>query len=70
VKSLPKFGTERTIIDCAPNLKQQVRSASRPPHLLTFVHPSVHQEIGCPFGDRGPNSQPGAMAFGVALVQE
>jgi hypothetical protein len=24
-----------------------------------------HQEIGCPFCDRGPDSQPGAVALGV-----
>jgi hypothetical protein len=57
--------TERTVIDRAPNLKQQVGAAPRPSHLLTFVHPAVHQEIGCPFGDRGTNSQPGTVAFGV-----
>jgi hypothetical protein len=34
-------------------------------YLLAFVHPAVHQEIGCPFCDRGPDSQPGAVAFGV-----
>ena len=25
---LSEFGTERTVVDCAPNLKQQVRAAS------------------------------------------
>jgi hypothetical protein len=30
--------------------------------LLTFVHPAVHREIGCPFCDCGPDSQPGAVA--------
>src|SRR5208283_2996119 len=47
------------------NLEQKVRAASRPAHLLTFIHPAVHQEVGCPFGDRGPNSQPGTMPLGV-----
>jgi hypothetical protein len=38
------------------NLKQQIGAAPRPSHLLRFVHPTVHQEIGRPFGDRGANS--------------
>jgi hypothetical protein len=62
---LSKVGTESTIIDSATNLKQQIGPASRPPHLLTFVHPAVHQEIGRPFGDRGANSQSGTMPLGV-----
>jgi hypothetical protein len=33
--------------------------------MLTFVHPSVHQEVGRPFGDRGADPQSGTMAFGV-----
>ncbi|MEA2728231.1 MAG: hypothetical protein QOF70_2706 [Acetobacteraceae bacterium] len=42
-------------MDSTTNLKQQIGPASRPPHLLRFVHPTVHQEIGRPFGDRGAN---------------
>jgi hypothetical protein len=34
---------ESTIIDRATNLKEQVGAASQPPHLLTFVHPAIHQ---------------------------
>jgi len=34
VESLSEAGTERAIIDGAPNLQQQVGAASRPTHLL------------------------------------
>jgi len=57
--------TERAIVDGATNLKQQVGTTSRPAHLLGFVHSAVHQEIGCPFGDRGANPQSGTMPFSV-----
>ena len=57
--------TERAIVDGATNLQQEIRAISRPAHLLGFIHPAVHQEIGCPFGDRGANSQSGTMPFSV-----
>ncbi|HUB45987.1 MAG TPA: hypothetical protein VMB73_13455, partial [Acetobacteraceae bacterium] len=62
---LSKVGTESAIIDSATNLKQQIGAASRPSHLLRFVHPTIHQEIGRPFGDRRANSQSGPMPLGV-----
>ena len=58
-------GTERAIVDGATNLQQEIGAASRPSHLLRFIHPAVHQEIGRPFGDRGSNAQSGTVAFGV-----
>jgi hypothetical protein len=62
---LSKGRTESAIIDSTTNLKQQIGPASRPPHLLTFVHTAVHQEIGRPFGNRGANSQSGTVPLGV-----
>ena len=62
---LSKGRTESAIIDSATNLKQQVGATSRPPHLLTFVHTAVHQEIGRPFGNRGANSQSSTVPLGV-----
>jgi len=62
---LSKAGTECAIIDSTTNLKQQIGPASRPPHLLRFVHPTVYQEIGRPFGDRGANSQPSSVTLGI-----
>jgi hypothetical protein len=62
---LSKVGTESAIIDSATNLKQQIGATPRPSHLLRFVHPTVHQEIGRPFGDRGANSLSGPMPLGV-----
>jgi hypothetical protein len=56
LESLSEARVESTIIDRATNLKEQVGAASRPSHLLTFVHTAIHQEIGRSFGDRGSNS--------------
>ena len=65
LESLSVGRTERTIVDGATNLQQEIRAISRPAHLLGFIHPAVHQEIGCSFGDRGANSQSGTMPFSV-----
>jgi hypothetical protein len=65
MESLSEAGAESTIIDGASNLKQQLSAASRPSHVLTFVHPPVHQEVGRPFGDRGTNPQARAVTLGV-----
>jgi hypothetical protein len=53
---LSETGAERSIIDGATNLKQQIGAASRPAHLLGFIHPAVHQEIGRSFGERGSDA--------------
>jgi hypothetical protein len=52
-------------MDRATNLKEQVDATSRPSHLLIFVHPTIHQEIGRSFGDRGSNSQSGTVPLSV-----
>jgi hypothetical protein len=57
--------TKRAIANGATNLQQKIGAASRPSHLLRFIHAAVHQEIGCPFGDRGSNGQSGTVPFGV-----
>jgi hypothetical protein len=54
---LCKTGAESVIIDGATNLKQQIGAASRPAHLLGFIHLAVHQEIGRSFGERGRGVQ-------------
>jgi hypothetical protein len=41
---------ERTVVDSAANLQQQVGAPSRPSHLPCFVHPLIDQKIGCAFG--------------------
>jgi hypothetical protein len=56
LEPLSEAQTEPIIIDSATNLQQQVGAASRPSHLLTFIHSAVHQEIGRSFGDRGANT--------------
>jgi hypothetical protein len=65
LESLPKAGAESAIIDCAANLEQKICPSPRPAHLLRFVHPAVHQKIGCPFRDRGADPQSGPVPFGI-----
>jgi hypothetical protein len=65
LEPLSEAGAKRATIDRASNLKPQIGTASRPSHVLTFVHPPVHQKVGCPFGDRGSDPQSGTMALGV-----
>ena len=54
-------GAERAIVDGATHLQQEIGATSRPAHLLRFIHSPVHQEVGGPFGDRGPNHQSGVL---------
>src|SRR5260370_25137733 len=65
LESLSEAGAERAIVNSAANLEQKIGTSSRPAHLLRFVHPAVHQEIGCPFRDRGANSQSGTVPLGI-----
>src|SRR3954468_1231562 len=39
--------------------------AERPAHLLRLVHPAIHQEAGCAFGDRGADPQSGPAGAGL-----
>jgi hypothetical protein len=65
VESLPEAGAERPIVDGAANLEQEIGPASRPTHLLRFIHPAVYQEIGGAFGDRGADPQSGPVPLGI-----
>jgi hypothetical protein len=65
VKSAPKPGTKRTVVDCAADLEQQIGAISRPSHPLGFVHAPVDQEVRCAFGDRRSNPQTGTESFGI-----
>ena len=43
VKSVPKPGTDRAVVDCATDLEQQIGAPSRPSHLLGFVRTPVKE---------------------------
>src|SRR3954447_7156665 len=64
-ESLPEAGAERAVVDGAANLEQQIGPSPRPAHLLRLVHPAVHQEVGCAFGDRGADPQKGQVPLGI-----
>jgi hypothetical protein len=58
-------GTEFAVDDGAPNLEQEISTASGPPHLLGFVHTAIDQEVGGSFGERRADPQTSTMAFGI-----
>jgi hypothetical protein len=60
---MSKSGTERSVVDRAPDLEQQIGAVSRPSHLLRLVHTAVDQEIRCAFGDRRPDLLTGLEPF-------
>ena len=62
LESMPEPGSEPTIVDRAANLEEDIRTSSRPSHLLRFVHAAVDQEVRRAFGDRRPDTQAGAIA--------
>jgi hypothetical protein len=64
-ESLPEAGAEHAVVDGAANLEQQIGLSLRPAHLLRLVHPAIHQEVGCAFGDRGASPQSGPVPRGV-----
>ena len=65
VESLSEAGAERAVVDGAADLTQQVGAASRPAHLLRFVHPAVHQDVGRTLGQRRADPQSSPVPLGV-----
>jgi hypothetical protein len=65
VESLSEAGAERAVIDGVANLKQEIGPLARPAHLLRFVHPAVHQEVGRAFSDCGTDPQTGPVPLGI-----
>src|SRR5689334_18160864 len=57
--------TERAVVDRTADLEQEIGASSRPSHLLRLVHASIDEEVGCTFGNRGPDTQAGTISLGV-----
>src|SRR3954469_19017811 len=62
---LPEGGAEGAVVDSAADLQQEIGPPSGPAHLLRLVHSTVHQEVGRPLGDGGPDPQAGTVTLGV-----
>ena len=62
---LSETGAERAVVEGAAKLEQEIGAAPRPAHLLRFIHPTVDQEIGGPFGDGGSDPQSRSMSGGI-----
>jgi hypothetical protein len=50
VEFLSEFGTERAVCRQRSEPGAEDHPSPQPAHLMRFVHPAVHQEIGCPIG--------------------
>ena len=48
VKSMPKPSTERSVVDSATNLEQQIGAFSRPSHLPGLVHGRLTRKFAVP----------------------
>src|SRR3954470_22910592 len=58
LEALPEADAERAVVDGAADLEQPIGTAPGPAHLLRFVHPAVHQEVGRALGQRRADPQP------------
>src|SRR3954463_2263954 len=65
LEALPEAGAERAVVDGAADLEQPIGTAPRPAHLLRFVDATIDEEVGCSFGQRRANPQPGPVPFAV-----
>jgi hypothetical protein len=59
------FQSERSIIDRAANLKQEISPSSGPAHLLRFAHSPIEDEICGPFCNRSSDTETGTVSLGV-----
>src|SRR5271165_3983518 len=65
LKQVAESRAECAVVDCTPNLQQQVGASSRPSHLLRLVHPPVDQEVGRAFSHRRSDAQACTVSFGI-----
>src|SRR3954466_15739580 len=64
-EALPKAGAKRAVVDGAADLEQPIGTASRPAHLLRFVHATVDEKVGRSLGQRCANPQPSPVPFAI-----
>src|SRR5450755_135313 len=65
LKSLAQSRAERSIVDRAANLKQEISTSSGPAHLLRLVHSPIDEKVCGPFCNRSSDTQAGTVSLGV-----
>src|SRR4051794_41502374 len=65
LETLPETGAERAVVNSTADLEQPVGAVSGPTHLLRFVHPAVHEEIGRALGQRRADPLPGSVPLSI-----
>src|SRR5689334_1089632 len=65
LEALPEAGAERAVVDGAASPEQPVGAVPGPAHLLRFVHPAVHQEVGRALGQRRADPPPRPVPLAV-----
>src|SRR5450755_4208422 len=65
LKSLAQSRAERSIVDRAANLKQEISTSSGPAHLLRLVHLPIGEKVCGSFCNRRSDTQAGTVSLGV-----
>ena len=65
LKSLAQSRAERSIVDRAANLKQEIGTSSGPAHLLRLVHSPIDEKVCGSFCDRSSDTQAGTVSLGI-----
>src|SRR3984885_11405840 len=65
LKPVAQPGAERSIVDRAADLEQEIGTCSGPAHLLRLVHSSIDEKVCGSLGDRSSDAQLGTVSLGV-----
>src|SRR6202161_4960099 len=65
LKPVAQPRAERSIVDRAADLEQEIGTSSGPAHLLRLVHSSIDEKVCGSLGDRSSDAQLGTLWLGV-----
>src|ERR1700733_6247300 len=65
LKPVAQPGAERSIVDRAANLEQEIGTSSGAAHLLRLVHSPIDEKVCGSLGDRSSDAQLGTVPHGV-----
>ncbi len=65
LKSVAQSRAERSIVDRAANLKQEIGASSGPAHLLRLAHSPIDEKVCGSFCNRSSDTQTGTVSLGV-----
>ncbi len=65
LKSVAQSRAERSIVDRAANLKQEIGASSGPAHLLRLAHSPIDEKVCGSFCNRSSDTQTGTVSLGI-----